>query len=149
MNRVNNSPDDVDPSKNHLSGNWSPGFTDRNNSFMLNMFTKYRGLEFFGTLETVKGTSAFSSANFTFTQYALESLFHFGKDEQFFGGVRYNYTENNTDDSVVRVQIGCGWFLTPNVLIKAEYVDQNYNNFIMYGGNAGFNGLMIESTVSF
>jgi len=149
MNRVNNNPDDVDPSKNHLSGNWGPGFTDRDNSFMLNLYTKYNGLELFGTFENVKGTQAFGGTDFTFTQYVLESLFHFGKDEKFFGGIRYNYTENNSDNSIIRVQIGCGWFLTPNVLIKAEYVDQNYNNFIIYGNNAGFNGVMIESTVTF
>jgi hypothetical protein len=149
MNRVNNSPDDVDPSKNHLSGNWGPGFTDRDNSLMVNLFTKYRGIEFFGTYETVKGTPAFGGAEFTYSQYGLESLFHFGKDKKFFGGARYNYTKNNTNDSVERVQIVCGWLLTPNVLIKAEYVDQDYNNFIIYGDNAGFNGIMIESTVSF
>jgi hypothetical protein len=149
MNRVNNSPDDVDPSKNHLSGNWGPGFTDRDNSLMLNLFTKYKGLELFGTYENVKGTPAFGGPEFKFTQYALESLLHFGKDEKFFGGVRYNYTRNNLDSSIDRVQIGCGWFITPDIMVKAEYVDQNYNNFILYGNNAGFNGVMLESTVSF
>jgi hypothetical protein len=149
MNRVKNNPDDVDPSKNHLSGTWGPGFTDRDNSFMLNLLTKYKWIELFGTFETVKGTSAFSGAGFTFNQYALESLFHFGKEDQFFGGVRYNYVNNNTSASIDRVQIGCGWFLTSNILVKAEYVDQNYRSFSFYGGNAGFNGIMIESAVSF
>ncbi len=149
MNLATNSPNDVDPSVNHLSGNWGPGFTDRDNSLMLNLFTKYKGIEFFGTCETVSGTPAFGGASFKFTQYAVDGLFHFGKDEQFFGGARYNYVKNNTNESVDRVQISCGWFLTPNILVKAEYVDQNYNNFIMYGDNAGFNGVMIESTISF
>jgi hypothetical protein len=149
MNLVKNNPDDVDPSKNHLSGNWGPGFTDRDNSYMLNLFTKYRGLEFFGTLENVKGTSAFGGASFNYTQYALESLYHFGKDEKFFGGIRYNYVKNSTDNSINRLQIGAGWFPVPKILVKVEYVNQNYNNFIMYGGNAGFNGVMIESTISF
>jgi hypothetical protein len=149
MNRVNNSPNDVDPSKNHLSGNWGPGFTDRDNSLMLNLFAKYKGLELFGTFENVNGTPAFGGQEFKFSQYALESLFHFGKDEEFFGGIRYNYTKNNSQSSINRVQIGCGWFITPAILLKAEYVDQNYNNFSLYGNDAGFNGLMIESTISF
>ena len=149
MNLVTNSPNDVDPSINHLSGNWGPGFTDRDNSYMLNLFTKYRGLEFFGTLENAKGTSAFGGAGFTYTQYALESLYHFGKDEKFFGGIRYNYVKNNADNSIDRVQIGGGWFLVPKVLVKAEYVNQKYNDFIKYGSNAGFRGVMIESTISF
>jgi hypothetical protein len=116
---------------------------------MLNLFTKYRGLEFFGTCENVSGTPAFGGASFKYTQYALETLYHFGKDEKFFGGVRYNYVKNNNDNSVNRVQVGAGWYIVPNVLVKAEYVDQNYSNFVMYGNNAGFNGLMLESTVSF
>jgi len=149
MNRVTNSADDVDPSENHLSGNWGPGFTDRDNSFMINLFTKYQGLELFATLERAKGTSAFGGAGFTFKQYAFEGLYRFGKDENFFGGARYNYVNNDDNNSVARVQIGGGWFLTPYILLKAEYVDQNYNNFSLYGGNAGFNGLMIESTISF
>ncbi|MCE5347088.1 MAG: hypothetical protein LLG13_12490 [Bacteroidales bacterium] len=149
MNRVKYSPDDVDPAKNHMSGNWGPGFTDRDNSLMINLFTKYKGVEFFGTFENVKGTPAFGGSEFKLTQYAIESLLHFGKDEKFFGGARYNYTRNNLDDSVDRIQIGCGWFITPGIMVKAEYVDQNYKNFSLYGNNAGFNGLMIESTVSF
>jgi hypothetical protein len=149
MNLQKNSPDDVDPSKNHLSGNWGPGFTNRDNSLMLNLFTKYRGLEFFGTFENVTGTSAFGGASFNYSQYAAEGLYHFGKKEQFFGGARYNYVKNNTDNSINRLQIGGGWYLDPKILVKAEYVNQKYNNFAIYGGNAGFNGLMVESTISF
>jgi hypothetical protein len=149
MNRETNNASDVDPSVNHLSGNWGPGFTDRDNSYMLNLFTKYRGLEFFGTYENANGTSAFGGASFNFTQYALEGIYHFGKDDQFFGGVRYNYVKNSTDNSVNRVQVGAGWYMVPKVLVKAEYVDQNYSNFTLYGSDAGFKGFMLEATVSF
>jgi hypothetical protein len=149
MNRISNSPNDVDPSKNHLSGNWGPGFTDRDNSIMLNLFTKYRGLELFGTYENATGTTAFGNADFAFRQYAVEGLYRFGKDEKFFGGARINYVENNSDASITRSQIAAGCFITPDILVKAEYVDQNYNGFIIYGGNAGFNGLMIEAAISF
>ena len=148
MKLETNNPDDVDPSKNHLSGNSGPGFTDRDNSYMLNLFKKYRGLELFGTYETVNGTSAFGGAGFNYSQYAVEGLFRSGKDEKYFGGARYNYVRNNTESSINRVQVACGWYLVPAVLIKAEYVDQNYNNFIMYGGNADFNGAMLEATVT-
>jgi len=149
MNRANNSADDVDPAKNHMSGTWGPGFTDKDNSLMVNLFTKYKGFELFGTYENVSGTTAFGGAEFTFSQYAVESLLRFGKDEQFFGGFRYNYVKNDTESSIDRFQISGGWFLTPNILLKAEYVDQNYSNFILYGNDAGFNGLMLESTISF
>jgi hypothetical protein len=149
MNKVNNSADDVDPSKNHMSGNWGPGFTDKDNSVMINLFMKYKGIEFFGTYETIKGTPAFGGSGFSYAQYAIEGLYHLGKNEQFFGGARYNFTKNNSDNSIERLQIGGGWFLTSNILLKAEYVAQNYNNFVAYGGNAGFNGIMVETTISF
>ena len=149
MNRITNSADDVDPAKNHMSGNWGPGFTDRNNSFMLNLFARYKSAEIFGTIENVKGTPAFGGSAFTFSQYAVEGLLRFGKDDKFFGGARYNYVKNNTGSSVDRIQIGAGWFLTPDILLKAEYVNQDYKNFVLYGGNAGFNGLMIEAAISF
>ncbi len=149
MNRVNNSPDDVDPAKNHMSGTWGPGFTDKDNSIMLNLFTRYRFLELFGTYETVKGTPAFGGSEFNYSQIAVEGLLRFGKDDRFFGGARFNYVKNNTDSSVNRLQISAGWFLTPDILLKAEYVDQNYSNFTIYGGTGGFNGLMVETTISF
>jgi len=149
MNRISYSPNDVDPSKNHLSGNWGPGFTDRDNSIMLNLFTKYRGLELFGTYENATGTLAFGNADFAFNQYALEGLYRFGKDENFFGGARINYVKNNSDASITRKQIVAGYFITPDILVKAEYVDQNYNGFTIYGNNAGFNGIMIEAAISF
>lgn len=149
MNRANNSADDVDPAKNHMSGNWGPGFTDKNNSLMVNLFTRYKGFEVFGTYENAGGTTAFGGSDFRFNQYAVEGLFHFGKDEQFFGGARYNYVRNSPGSSIDRFHISGGWFLTPDILLKAEYVDQNYSGFVLYGNNAGFNGLMIESTISF
>lgn len=149
MNRATNSPDDVDPAKNHMSGTWGPGFTDKDNSFMLNLFGKYKWIELFGTYETVSGTPAFGGPEFSYSQYAVESLVHFGKDKQFFGGVRYNYVKNNTSSSIDRLQIVGGWFITENIMLKTEYVNQNYSNFVLYGGNAGFNGVMLETAISF
>lgn len=149
MNRITKSADDVDPAKNHMSGTWGPGFSDKNNSLMLNLFIRYKAAEIFGTYENAKGTTAFGGSEFTFTQYAIEGLLRFGKDDKFFGGARYNYVKNASDSSVDRMQIGAGWFLTPNILVKAEYVDQNYRNIELYGNNAGFNGFMLEAAISF
>jgi hypothetical protein len=149
MNLETDNPSDVDPSVNHLSGNFGPGFTDRDNSLMWNLFTRYYGLEFFGTYELATGTSPFTGASFRYNQYAVEGIYHFGKEDQFYGGVRYNQVMNNHDNSVNRVQVAAGWYMLPDILLKAEYVNQNYKKFVMYGGNAGFDGLMIEATISF
>jgi hypothetical protein len=148
MQRATNSAGDVDQTANAFTGNWGPGFTNKDNSLMANLFTKYKGLEFFGTYESIKGTSL-SGADFNFSQYTVEGLYRFGKEENFFGGIRYNAAKNQTTSKINRLEISSGWFITKNILLKAEYVDQNYSEFAVYGGNAGFNGVMVESTISF
>ena len=149
MNRVTNSANDVDITKNHLSGNWGPGLTNKDNSLMLNLFTKYKGLEFFGTYESFNGT-LLSGAESKFNQYAAEVVYRLGSKEQFFGGVRYNKTWNGLDQSVTRLQAAAGWFMTESIVLKLEYVNQGYNEFISnYGAEAGFKGVMFEAAVSF
>jgi hypothetical protein len=53
--------------------------------------------------------------------------------------------------TVKRSQVGGGWFLTPNVLTKIEYVNQKYLDFpttdIRNGGQ--FKGFMVEGVVAF
>ena len=150
MQRQTFSSDDVDPASGHTSGRWGPGFTDENNAFMQNIFLKFKGLELFTTYETTSGTGAFSGADYSFNQYAVEGLYRFGKEEQFYAGGRYNHVANDNDQAIDRYQIGAGWFLTNTILVKAEYVNQSYDNFTSeYGSEAGFDGLMIEAAISF
>jgi len=56
-----------------------------------------------------------------------------------------------SDVSVDRTEVGGGWFLTPNALLKLEYVVQNYNDFpandIRHDGQ--FSGFMMEAAISF
>ena len=55
------------------------------------------------------------------------------------------------DVTVDRVAIGGGWFITPGLLGKLEYVNQEYKGFpttnIRSGGK--FHGLMLEGVVAF
>ncbi len=157
MNRVTYSASDVDITANHTSGNWGPGTTLKDNSFMANLFTKYKGLEIFGTLESFNGTQA-SKVDAKFTQWAAEGLYRFGGKEQFYAGLRYNQVSSNKNAatindntmSVSRLQVAAGWFLIPSVLLKLEYVNQDYNEFLkQYGADAGFNGMMFEAAISF
>lgn len=148
MQRATNSPADVDQTSNFLTGNWGPGPTNKNNALMANLFLRFHGAEFFGTVENAKGTGL-SGAEFDYKQFAAEGLYRFGKNEQFFTGVKYNAVKNQTTSTVNRMEVGAGWFPLKNIVIKAEYVDQNYKNFDVYGGGAGFNGIMVESAISF
>jgi hypothetical protein len=149
MNRITNNASDVDITNNHTSGNWGPGLTNKDNSFMMNLFGKFKGFEVFGTYEYLKGTDL-AAAEVEYSQYAVEGLYRFGKKEQFYGGLRYNYVQNNDDQSINRLQIGAGWYILKSLLIKLEYVDQNYSEFIAnYGPDAGFDGVVMEAAVSF
>jgi len=149
MNRVTNSANDVDITKNHLSGNWGPGTLSKDNSYMLNLFTKYKSLEFFGTYEAISGTQL-DGTSIKFDQYAAEGIYRFGGKDQFYGGLRYNYAENNNDQSISRWQLGAGWSIIDEVQMKVEYVNQKYDNFVStYGADAGFKGVMLEAAISF
>jgi len=149
MNRVTNTAGDVDVTKNHLSGNFGPGTVIKDNSLMANLFTKYKGFELFGTWEMFRGTLP-NRSDSEFNQYAIEGLYRFGNNEQFYGGLRYNAVNNDLDRKVNRFQVAAGWFLIEQVLLKLEYVNQNYDGFAEYGtGDAGFNGVMFEAALSF
>jgi len=149
MNRITNSADDVDITKNHLSGNWTPGLLRKDNSFMVNLFTQFKGLEAFGTFETIRGNTL-GGTEVAFSQYGAEGIYHFGGNDQFYGGLRYNRAWNTNDQSVTRFQAAAGWQMIDYVLVKLEYVNQKYNGFISnYGADAGFRGVMLEAAISF
>lgn len=164
MNQKKFAATDVDIKSNHLSGNWGPGVTDKDNSVMTNLFLNYKGLEFFGTFENASTINP-SGVKYNFNQLAVEALYRFGGEKQFFGGARYNVVNGNikktvsgveseTDQSVDRVQIGAGWFILPSTVVKLEYVKQNYTNFTEYGiggqgGHGEFSGVMVEAAISF
>jgi len=141
---------DVDPASGHTSGRWGPGFTDKNNAIMVNFFGEFYGFELFSTYEYTTGTSAFGGAKFTYQQFAVEGLYRFGKEDQFYGGARFNRVSNQDDELINRIQVGTGWFLTSNIMAKVEYVNQNYKEFALYReADAGFSGILVEATVSF
>jgi hypothetical protein len=141
---------------NAWSGNVRPGFASKVTAYQLNPFVKVRGAEFFGIIETAKGKAATEAKDRTWKQYAGELTYRFGADERFFGAARYNTAKGEltgiaNEVSVDRYNVGGGWFITPNVMAKAEWVNQKYNDFpvtdIRNGGK--FKGFMVEATVAF
>jgi hypothetical protein len=52
---------------------------------------------------------------------------------------------------VNRYQLGGGWFVTPNVLAKLEWVNQKYNDFPLTDIRSGgqFKGFMVSGVVGF
>jgi hypothetical protein len=138
------------------SGLINPGFRNRVTAHQLNPFVKFHGLEFFGVVERAKGRASTELSDRTWNQYAADLVYRFLPREQAFAGVRYNKVEGTLvglpgDVGADRWQVAGGWFVTPNVLVKAEYVEQEYKGFppsnIRNGGK--FNGLMLEGVVAF
>jgi len=171
---MDNAP--VSVTGNYTSGRFNPGFRDSQTAFVINPFVKFSGLEVFGTFEWASGNSAFENGEgATYAkqddrkaqQTAIEALYRFGKDEQFYLGARY-ITVNSTiaegytaavagtryDVTIDRTSFGAGWFITRNILLKGEYVTQNYGGFRNTGPNnrffdGKFDGFVIQGAISF
>ncbi|MGZ5247329.1 MAG: hypothetical protein ACXWV5_09830 [Flavitalea sp.] len=143
---------------NFSSGRFAPGFTRDVKSIMLNTLLKYQGAEVFATYETSKGNagSAVDPTDRKMKQIAIEGVYRFGAKENVFIGARYNkvncelpgYTE---EIDIKRTAFSAGWFLTRNILLKGEIVNQKYNNFKVTDiRNQGkFNGYAIEAVIGF
>lgn len=138
------------------SGSIQPGLKNHITSMVVNPFLQFRGLEFFGNLERAKGAASTETADREWTQKVGEVVYRLGANKRFYVAGRYNtvagqLTVGAPDVNVKRTQVGGGWFLTPNVLTKVEYVTQKYNDFpttdIRNGGQ--FKGFMVEGVVAF
>lgn len=150
-----------------FSGRFNPGFSKKVNAVMLNGFLKTRGLELFGTYETASGRTANETSTRSANQYAVDVVYRFFKAENVFVGARYNAVSARLADNaagtgagaiaytgdvkVNRFAAAAGWFLTRNVLLKGEYVIQQYKDFPVADYRAGgqFKGYVIEAVVGF
>jgi hypothetical protein len=134
----------------------NPGFKNKVTAFQMNPFVKFRGVELFGVLERSEGKASTEAAERVWKQYAVDLVYRFLPDEKLFVGARYNRAHGVLagiagDLGANRWQFGGGWFVTPNVLAKAEYVNQQYFGYpaghIRNGGK--FNGMMLEGVIAF
>jgi hypothetical protein len=138
------------------SGLINPGFKNKVTAFQMNPFVKFRGLELFGVVERAEGKASTETTERIWKQYAVDTVYRFLPDEKLFVGARYNRARGELtgitgDVGANRWQFGGGWFVTPNILAKAEYVNQKYFGYpasnIKNGGK--FNGIMLEGVIAF
>lgn len=138
------------------SGRFAPGFW-KYESYQINPFIKYKGIEFFGVYEIVNGNKSKTLTGGSYTQIGTELIYRFGNRNQFYAGGRYNLvtgkdTSAAATKSINRINIGGGWFLTNEVMVKAEYVNQNYSGdgwlgTVFQAGN--FKGFVLEAVIGF
>jgi len=147
--------DTATPKGNFRSGRYNPSLRNKIRAIMINPFVKTGGWEFFGTYENATGRASSETDNRTATQWALESIYRFGRDENLYIGARYNTVdseESNGDNiEINRFNLVAGWFLTKNMMAKFEYVSQKhsgYNSASIFNGGK-FNGIMLETVISF
>ncbi len=145
---------------NFTSGRISPNFTNQITALQFNALLKAYGFELFGTYENAQGRTINEKVAGTpkrkVNQFAIDGIYRIGAKENLFLGVRYNQVKGElinatTEQTVDRVAFGAGWFLTKNILMKGEYVNQNYKGYatgtINNGGN--FKGVVIQAVVGF
>jgi hypothetical protein len=150
-------------SGNFTSGLVNPQFRRSVTAMQLNPFVKVGGLELFGVVERSKGrNTAAEASQRTWKQYAIDGVYRFLPREQAYVGARYNTVRGDlnfgtgaaattSEVGIDRVEVGGGFFITSNILLKAEYVSQVYDDFpttdIRNGGK--FDGFVVEGTVAF
>lgn len=137
---------------------FDPRFNPRfayHTAIQINPFVKFKGLEFFGIYEVTNNGN--DQVGGSFTQIGLEALYRFGMSEQWYLGGRYNSVNGEVSDvagsqEISRLNLGAGWFMTNNVLMKLEYMNQEYAG-AGYSGtkyqDGKFNGIVIEAVIGF
>jgi hypothetical protein len=141
------------------AGQINPAAGQKVFAFQINPFVKIGRLEIFGLFEQVSD----KDINGSETGNPEEAWMHFGADlvyrlgasGKFYVAARYNSAKQTKgtekDATLKRLQGGAGYFLTSRILLKAEYVNQNYKDFnaqsIYHEGN--FKGFVLEASVSF
>ena len=137
------------------TGNVQPGIKSSQHAWVVNPFFKVAGLELRANIEEARGRNIGETSSRQWNQTAGEALYRFDNDKLFVG-TRYNVVKGQlfgvTDKVTVdRSQFGAGWFITPTVLLKGEWMQQNYKDFlptdIRNGGK--IKGFMVEGVVAF
>jgi hypothetical protein len=138
------------------SGRINPGLNDNVTAWVINPFVKIGSLEIFGNIESASGSGRGETDDRTWYQYAGEVLYRFPASERAYVGLRYNVADGQLRGSlqnvtVNRFNIGGGWYVLRNLLVKAEYVNQQYNDYPAESINheGQFNGFVIEAAVAF
>jgi hypothetical protein len=105
--------------------------------------------------------------NREFNQYAVDALYRFANNRLYVGG-KYNVvqgdlafgqstTQPNINQGVrdnvkvERTALAAGWFVTPNILLKAEYMIQRYKDFLSTDirANGKIEGFVVEGIIGF
>jgi hypothetical protein len=136
------------------NGRVNPAFSNEITAMQINPYVEFGNLELFGVIERASGKAATAEDRREVNQLAGDVVYRLF-DDRLYVGARYNRVTgdwaNQTDLTVTRTAFSAGWFVTRNLLTKAELVQQDYDGFapadIRNGGK--FNGIAIEGVIAF
>ena len=150
------------------SGLVDPGFGDKIRSYSVNPFVQVRGVELFADLTNAKGRKAIETEYRDAKQQSYDLVYRFLRNDRLFVGTRYNTVEAtmnltrpasdlgplmtaNFETTVTRNALAAGWYITPTIVLKGEYVQQKYEGFPEWDIRRGakFEGFVIEGGVAF
>ncbi len=131
---------------NFRSGRWDPNSGQSQMTAIQGaLFVQFQGLEVFGFYEMMNGVRNGSDQNFS--QLGAQLRYNI---KSFYVAGRYNMVDDNNGSTVSRINFGGGWFMTPNVLVKLDYVTQSYTgpaHAHLEGGK--FSGIVLEAAIGF
>lgn len=137
------------------NGRLNPNFTEEIRAWQLNPYVEFADLEVFGVAEVAHGRTAKETEIRSVRQLAVDGTYRL-LDERAYMAARWNRVTGEmfvpgTDQQSDRVALAGGWFVTPNVLLKAEWVRQGFDGFatdhILREGQ--FTGVIFQGAVSF
>ena len=136
------------------NGRVNPGFSNEVTAWQINPYVELGDLELFGVVERARGKAVAAPEEREVNQLAGDLVYRLFNDKLYVGG-RWNRVTgdfaNQTGLTVTRRAISAGWFLTRNLLTKAEFVQQDYDGFgetdIRNGGR--FRGFLLEGVIAF
>jgi hypothetical protein len=137
------------------SGMINPGFRNEVTAYQINPFVKFGGLEVFGLIERADGKASAEAVRREFSQQAVDVVYRALADSVYVGA-RYNQVKGRlanfaNDVEADRWQVGAGLFLMNSVLMKIEYVTQEFKGYpaanVRNGGK--FKGLIAEGVIAF
>ena len=138
------------------SGQIRPGFSNTIRAVAVNPFVKFQGFEFFGSAENYRG-KALSEVGWQrdWNQFAGDLVYRFW-NEKLYLGARSNTANGKLTGiadkvSVDRNALAAGWFVTPVLLLKGEYMQQKYYRFPVSDIRAAgkIQGFVVEGVVQF
>lgn len=136
------------------NGRVNPAFANEITARQINPYLEIGNLELFGVIEWASGKAAAAEERREISQLAGDVVYRLFDDRVYVGG-RWNQVKGDfagqENLTVTRSALSAGWFLTRNLLTKAEFVQQDYEGFaatdIRNGGQ--FRGIAIEGVIAF